>query len=113
MQSSLAKGVSAGDPRVMGRVLRSLASLRRKMEPEAPRSAVCAGSLCPLALKPLEVLKALLEEFVDASRASKAGHETAAGIIVCPFVSAPWRAVVTKAARPASVKSNTSLLDLH
>lgn len=54
---TIAAGVSAGDPRVMGRVLRSLASLRRKMEPE--------------------VLKALLEEFVDASRPSKASYVAA------------------------------------
>ncbi|CAE7425309.1 MFDR [Symbiodinium natans] len=48
---TISAGVSAGDPRVMGRVLRSFANLRRTMEPE--------------------VLKALLEEFVDASRPSK------------------------------------------
>ena len=41
---SIAAGVTAGDPRVMGRVLRSFAQLRRTMEPE--------------------VLKALLEDSV-------------------------------------------------
>ena len=41
---TIAAGVAAGDPRVMGRVLRSFAQLRRTMEPE--------------------VLKALLEDWV-------------------------------------------------
>jgi len=31
---TIAAGVTAGDPRVMGRVLRSFAQLRRTMEPE-------------------------------------------------------------------------------
>lgn len=43
---TIATGVTAGDPRVMGRVLRSFAQLRRTMEPE--------------------VLKALLEERSEA-----------------------------------------------
>jgi len=51
---TITAGVAAGDARVMGRVMRSLASLRRAMEPE--------------------VLKALLEEFVDASRPNKAQY---------------------------------------
>ncbi|CAE7237783.1 fdxr [Symbiodinium microadriaticum] len=59
-------GVSAGDPRVMGRVLRSLASLRRKMEPE--------------------VLKALLEEFVDASRPSKIVGSGPAGFYTSKYL---------------------------
>jgi len=51
---TIAAGVAAGDPRVMGRVLRSFAQLRRTMEPE--------------------VLKALLEEFVDPARPNKAQY---------------------------------------
>jgi len=46
--------VVAGDSRVMGRVVRSFGTLRRTMTPE--------------------VLKALLEEFVDASRPSKVAY---------------------------------------
>lgn len=49
---TISAGVTAGDSRVMGRVARSFAALRQTMEPQ--------------------VLKALLEEFVDASRPAKA-----------------------------------------
>eukprot|EP00442_Polarella_glacialis_P009184 CAMPEP_0115092356 /NCGR_PEP_ID=MMETSP0227-20121206/26713_1 /TAXON_ID=89957 /ORGANISM="Polarella glacialis, Strain CCMP 1383" /LENGTH=509 /DNA_ID=CAMNT_0002484151 /DNA_START=33 /DNA_END=1562 /DNA_ORIENTATION=- len=49
---AIAAGVTAGDARVMGRAVRSFANLRRTMEPE--------------------VMTALLEEFVDASRPAKA-----------------------------------------
>lgn len=46
--------ISAGDARMMGRVVRSFGTLRRTMTPD--------------------VLKALLEEFVDASRPAKAAY---------------------------------------
>ena len=51
---TIAAGVTAGDPRVMGRVLRSFAQLRRTMEPEvlkalledsfAGKNALCGKS---------------------------------------------------------------------
>eukprot|EP00435_Cladocopium_sp_Y103_P010979 s4390_g2.t2 len=58
---TIAAGVTAGDPRVMGRVLRSFAQLRRTMEPEEfvdparPNKAQYIAAVPPADAKPKEV----------------------------------------------------------
>jgi len=63
----ISAGVSSGDSRAMARVVRSFASLRRTMEPE--------------------VLKAFLQEFVDANRPNKAKYISYAGSLPAPPVA--------------------------
>eukprot|EP00933_Yihiella_yeosuensis_P007578 TRINITY_DN112677_c0_g1_i1.p1 TRINITY_DN112677_c0_g1~~TRINITY_DN112677_c0_g1_i1.p1 ORF type:complete len:511 (-),score=134.27 TRINITY_DN112677_c0_g1_i1:68-1600(-) len=72
-------GVAAGDSRVMGRVVRSFATLRRTIEPE--------------------VLKALLEEFVDAARPAKATY-----LSLVPAVDVPMTDEEKEKAKAVEIK---------